>query len=482
MIKGIQLTNFMSYKDAYIPLKPGLNLILGPNGAGKSSILLAISLVLGQSYTERGRRLSELIRWGEEEASISLIIDNTERWGKPFRNIRKETVKVGRILKKDGDYYYLLEDKITPKRDVQTAFNSIGVDPENMLLIMHQLMVVKFSSTSAQEKLRMLEEAAGFQSYRSDLTEAEWRLKEAMVEERRILDSLNATLDAHDYWKREYEKLKKKRMLESRLRELNAEMAWSRVSRREEHILRAKEKLSEIREEIIKLRRTLEAAEVEAISAKSNFQEALERIDKVSPREVQAYRRELSLKAEEWVNSEVNRAVSKKSLEEALEKYSILEAQIRILEAEAEDLRRDAENLGTKPPISRKAIELASEIGAVEAELKPLRDVSEDVEEVYLSYTGTLEDLKKKAEEVASSRRQLLKELEERMKEWRRIIQGYLRDLNESFNEILSAVGGVGSISLRDAENVEKAGLEISAAFGSSTPRPLDSLSQSGGE
>ncbi|MGC8962329.1 MAG: AAA family ATPase, partial [Candidatus Bathyarchaeia archaeon] len=344
----------------------GLNLILGPNGAGKSSILLAISLVLGQSYTERGRRLSELIRWGEEEAGISLIIDNTERWGRPFKDIKKETVKVGRILKRDGDYYYLLEDKITPKREVQAAFNSIGVNPDNMLLIMHQLMVVKFSSTSAQEKLRMLEEAAGFQSYRNDLAEAEWRLKEAMVEERRILDSLNATLDAHDYWRREYEKLKRRRMLEAKLRELNAEMAWSRVAKREEQIQKARMKLSEIEDAISKFRRALEAAEIEALSAKSNFQEALNRMGEVPLSEMQAYRRELSLKAEEWVNSEVHKAVSKMSLEDALEKHRILEAQMRMLEAEVEELKGDAAHLGPRPPQLRKTIELASEIGAVE--------------------------------------------------------------------------------------------------------------------
>ncbi|MGA8905654.1 MAG: ATP-binding protein, partial [Candidatus Bathyarchaeia archaeon] len=45
MIKGVVLTNFMSYENSYVPLEPGLNLICGPNGAGKSSILLAVSVV-----------------------------------------------------------------------------------------------------------------------------------------------------------------------------------------------------------------------------------------------------------------------------------------------------------------------------------------------------------------------------------------------------------------------------------------------------
>jgi len=67
MIKGITLQNFMSYEHAYVPLEPGLNLICGPNGAGKSSILLAISVVLGQTYTERAKRLSDLIRRGQDK-------------------------------------------------------------------------------------------------------------------------------------------------------------------------------------------------------------------------------------------------------------------------------------------------------------------------------------------------------------------------------------------------------------------------------
>ncbi|MFB6216003.1 MAG: AAA family ATPase, partial [Candidatus Aenigmatarchaeota archaeon] len=67
-IREIILENFMSYDYARIPLEKGLNLITGPNGAGKSSILLAISVALGQSHTERSRKLSDLIRRGEEMA------------------------------------------------------------------------------------------------------------------------------------------------------------------------------------------------------------------------------------------------------------------------------------------------------------------------------------------------------------------------------------------------------------------------------
>ncbi|HEV8360879.1 MAG TPA: AAA family ATPase, partial [Candidatus Thermoplasmatota archaeon] len=72
MIRSVELEDFMSYEHALVPLQPGLNVIVGPNGAGKSSILHAIALVLGQSHTERARKLVDLIRWGKDEARISV--------------------------------------------------------------------------------------------------------------------------------------------------------------------------------------------------------------------------------------------------------------------------------------------------------------------------------------------------------------------------------------------------------------------------
>ena len=81
-VSEIILENFMSYEYARIPFKQGLNIICGPNGAGKSSILLAVSVALGQVYTERSRKLSDLIRRGKDTARVSLIFDNRPVDGK----------------------------------------------------------------------------------------------------------------------------------------------------------------------------------------------------------------------------------------------------------------------------------------------------------------------------------------------------------------------------------------------------------------
>jgi len=72
----------MSYEYARVPFEHGVNVICGPNGAGKSSLLLAVSVGLGQSYTERSRNLSDLIGWGLEQDRVTLVLDNSKRGGR----------------------------------------------------------------------------------------------------------------------------------------------------------------------------------------------------------------------------------------------------------------------------------------------------------------------------------------------------------------------------------------------------------------
>ena len=74
LIREVILENFMSYEYVRLPLKKGVNVVIGPNGSGKSSLLLGICVALGETYTERSKRLSDLIRWGNDLARISLFL------------------------------------------------------------------------------------------------------------------------------------------------------------------------------------------------------------------------------------------------------------------------------------------------------------------------------------------------------------------------------------------------------------------------
>ena len=147
LIKEVILENFMSYEYARIPFKKGVNVACGPNGSGKSSILLGISIALGQSSTERSKRLSDLIRYGKDEARVTIVLDNSPRNGlRPVPRIKKDQIFLTRNLRRDGKYWFELENTAANKIEVNRLLAKFEVNPENMLIIMHQNMVNQFTS------------------------------------------------------------------------------------------------------------------------------------------------------------------------------------------------------------------------------------------------------------------------------------------------------------------------------------------------
>ncbi len=261
MIREVQLSNFMSYKNTSIPLRSGLNLIIGPNGAGKSSILLAISVVLGQAYTERAKKLSELIRWNEQEARISLLLDNEAPKGpRPFPQARSDKVLLTRVLKRSGDYHYLLNNKPISKTSLIEGLSKIGLNPDNMLVIMHQLMVGRFGSVSPVDKLLLLEDAVGFGAYRREVLEASSRLQKLTTERETMSSVLEGTKETYLHWQREYEKYELKRKLEDQYKDLQRELIWRRIIRRESSQKRVKDRISSLHGKIEETREDFETS------------------------------------------------------------------------------------------------------------------------------------------------------------------------------------------------------------------------------
>ena len=261
MIREVQLSNFMSYKNTSIPLRAGLNLIIGPNGAGKSSILLAISVVLGQAYTERAKKLSELIRWNEQEARISLLLDNeVPKGARPFPQARSDKVLLTRVLKRSGDYHYLLNNKPISKINLVEGLSRIGLNPDNMLVIMHQLMVGRFGSVSPIDKLLLLEDAVGFAAYRREVLEASSRLQKLTTERETMSSVLEGTKETYLHWQREYEKYELKRKLEDQFKDLQRELIWRRIIRRESSQKRVKDRISSLQGKIVETREEFETS------------------------------------------------------------------------------------------------------------------------------------------------------------------------------------------------------------------------------
>ena len=234
LIQEVILENFMSYEYARVPFKSGVNVIGGPNGAGKSSLLLAISVGLGQSSTERSRKLSDLIRWGKDRARVTLILDNSKRGGnRPVSKYSKDQIFLTRVLRKDGTYWFELENRAATKQDVERLLGKFGVDPDNMLIIMHQSMVEQFTVLSNAEKLRMVEAAVGLEPFRENVLQAQRKLTRILSQEESVSKLLESAEQTLNYWREQYEKFQEKKQLQTKRRFLDRELAWAEVERRE---------------------------------------------------------------------------------------------------------------------------------------------------------------------------------------------------------------------------------------------------------
>lgn len=482
LVKEVILENFMSYKYARIPLAPGINVITGPNGSGKSSILLGMAVALGQTYTERGRRLSDLIRRGEEAARATVVIDNRPVDGKrPLPWFRSDEVFFTRYLRLDGQYWHEVNGRVVSKAEVQRYLSRIGLDPDNALIIMHQNMVEEFAFLTPQERLRLLEDAVGLAGYRERVASAKRMLEEGAREAEAVKTALAKAEEALKYWSEVYERYRRRRALEERVAGLRAELAWARVRDALLELREVEEQAARVEGELREIERALEGlgareralkeavrgVEGELLSGALSLGEGLRKLRGV-------WEELLEVAADSRV-----KAFERRLLIAELEE---LRARQRKSSEKVKALRAKAEQEGPEVSTSREVEEIEAELHATELELAGIGEVPPEVESAYAKLEESYRELARRAEELEENRRKLMEELEKRVALWREKVTAVVADVDREFSAMLARLGASGGVRLAEEGDVERAGLEIYVGFGGASPAPFNPYALSGGE
>jgi len=481
IIKEVILENFMSYKYARVPLKDGVNLIMGPNGSGKSTILLAISVALGQTYTERGRKLSDLIRRGENFARVTVVVNNRPIGGKrPLPWFKSDDVFFSRYIRGDGQYWHEVNGKTVAKAQVKAYLKKIGLDPDNMLIVMHQNMVEEFAFLSPQQKLLLVEEAVGLGQYRLRISEAMRELEMALSEEEKAREMLEKADQTMKYWEEMYSKFKRKEELESRAQLLRTELAWAQVRDRE---LR----LKEIEEEIQNLEREISETENsirELLEKEGSLKEEIDRVEEeiLSGKEIEEKLGELRRRWMEYASVLAERKVLEFKLQLLNQRKTDLTKELKKAERRVKEAVEKASNLGERIETTRSIQEIEEEIKGVEIAIAALGRIPPKVEEAYEKYKEIYSQLRERAEQAIENRRRLSEELERRKEIWRDKVREVIEKVNDLYMKFLSRLGGTGEIKLVNMDDLENAGLEIHSDFTGLGLVPLDPYRHSGGE
>jgi chromosome segregation protein len=222
-LNSIKLSGFKSFAEPTNFVLPGqLVGVVGPNGCGKSNIMDACRWVLGESKASelRGESMQDVIfngtntRKAASRASVELIFDNADhraggQWGQFLE------IAVKRVLTRDGNSSYFINNQPVRRRDVQDVFLGTGLGPRAYAII-GQGTISRIIESRPEELRLFLEEAAGVSKYKERRRETEHRLsdtRENLTRVDDILRELNANL----------EKLEKQAEVAQRFNDLKAD-------------------------------------------------------------------------------------------------------------------------------------------------------------------------------------------------------------------------------------------------------------------
>lgn len=263
----LKLSGFKSFVDPTTLHFPSVLVgIVGPNGCGKSNVIDAVRWVLGESRASelRGESMQDVIfsgsgsRKASGRASVELVFENTEGritgpWG------QYSDIAVKRILTRDGQSTYWINNQAVRRRDVYDLFLGTGLGPRAYAII-GQGMISRVIESRPEELRVFLEEAAGVSKYRERRKETEGRLSDARENLARIED-IRLELDA------QITRLEQQAELAQRYRELSdrrdEKQRWLWWTRREEFV-QSLEKLSARKREA-ELQIDAQTAELRAI-------------------------------------------------------------------------------------------------------------------------------------------------------------------------------------------------------------------------
>ena len=179
----IRLSGFKSFVDPTTVHVPGqLVGIVGPNGCGKSNVIDAVRWVLGESRASalRGDSMQDVIFNGSSQrkplarAAVELSFDNSMgraagQWS------QYAEISVKRVLQRDGESSYFINNMHVRRRDVTDMFLGTGLGPRAYAIV-EQGMISRVIEAKPEELRVFLEEAAGISRYKERRKETESRL------------------------------------------------------------------------------------------------------------------------------------------------------------------------------------------------------------------------------------------------------------------------------------------------------------------
>lgn len=193
-LKSIYIKGFKSFPvETVIHFNERVTGVVGPNGSGKSNIVDAIRWVLGEQKTTELRlgEMTDVLFNGTKKrnksglAQVTLNFDNT----KNLIPTEYSQVSISRLLFRNGESEYRINDVPCRLKDIKGMFADTGVSSDSYAIIALN-MVDELLTNSNGSRVRMLEQASGISRYKQRKKETIHKLQSTEIDLSRVEDLL----------------------------------------------------------------------------------------------------------------------------------------------------------------------------------------------------------------------------------------------------------------------------------------------------
>ncbi len=169
-LKSLTLKGFKSFASSTtLQLEPGITCIVGPNGSGKSNVVDALAWVMGEQGVKslRGGKMEDVIFAGTSgrpplgRAEVVLTIDNSDG----ALPIEYAEVTISRTMFRSGGSDYAINGTSCRLLDVQELLSDSGIGRE-MHVIVGQGQLDTILHATPEDRRGFIEEAAGVLKHR----------------------------------------------------------------------------------------------------------------------------------------------------------------------------------------------------------------------------------------------------------------------------------------------------------------------------
>lgn len=227
MLKELTISGFKSFaKKSELEFTVPIAAIVGPNGSGKSNVAESFRFVLGEQSVKsmRGKRGEDLIWGGSSQvargnrASVTILLDNSKR----VFPLDFEEIKIERIVHRDGQNEYLLNDSAVRLKDIQELLASANIGSTGHHII-SQGEADRILSAPAKERREMIEDALGLKVYQYKRQEADKKLTKTLENVAHVESLRREALPHLKYLEKQVQKIEKSLEIQEQLKQVYAE-------------------------------------------------------------------------------------------------------------------------------------------------------------------------------------------------------------------------------------------------------------------